>query len=76
MQRHMVKKARDIVTMERDGWKAEDGELPQMPFEGVLGEFFISAGHTVHVARMEDVKEILIALVDDCLHRVTGVSSS
>jgi len=62
----MVEKARDVVGKERDGWEAESGgdeeSFPVMPFSGNLGEFVIDAGHTAHVSRMEDVKEVLVTL--------------
>jgi hypothetical protein len=64
MQRQMVKKARDVAEKERREGKNEGGKSSQMPFEGELGEFFIDAGHTPHVAKMEDVKKVLVTLAE------------
>ena len=60
----MVQKARQVAKKEQSERKNEDVKSPQMPFEGDLGEFFIDAGHTAHVAKLEDVKEVLVTLAE------------
>jgi len=46
--------------------KAREGadRMLVAPFGGILGQFWIDAGHTAHVSRMEDVKRVLITLAE------------